>query len=64
MTGILEDRRIAGGYLLLQAAAVATWWVVLAAAPAARGLFKPAHFPDDALLAFWLADLGCVAGGS
>lgn len=56
--------RLSVMYLFLQAALTAAWWVLLLLSPAVRAPFKPGTAPDEPLLAFWLADLTCVAGGS
>lgn len=49
-------------YFGLQAALVVAWWVWMLASPEARGLFKPAGFPDAALFAFAAPDVLIVAG--
>ena len=56
--------RMAGLYLIAQAGLTLGWWLLLVSVPESRALFKAADHPDGALLAFWLADLVAVAGGS
>jgi hypothetical protein len=55
---------MAAGYLFFQAGVALFWWGALLAQPAVRRLFLPATVPDDAILAFWLADLGLFVAGS
>jgi hypothetical protein len=52
------------GYLVLQGGLVLGWWLLLWFVPSTRDLFKAAEHPDSALLAFWFADLACIAVGS
>jgi hypothetical protein len=55
---------LASVYLLAQAVLAVGWWALLALSPADRLWFRPSSGTDDMLLAFWLADLLCIAGGS
>lgn len=56
--------RVVSVYLLFQAVSVAGWWLLLVFAPDVRPLFFPEALVGDALMSFWLADLGLLVGGS
>lgn len=62
--GTLSARRIVASYLILQAIGTATWWVVLFVYPASIDWFKPAAWPPETLLGFWLGDFALVIAGS
>ncbi len=51
-------------YLLAQGAVTIVWWLLLWGVPQSRAFFKPVQHVESVLLAFWMADLVGVAGGS
>lgn len=59
-----QVRRAAAAYFALQGALVLAWWAMLWMAPSTRAPFTPPGWPQSALMAFWLPDLGLAAGGS
>ena len=57
-------RRYAAVYFVLQGVAVFAWWMVILLMPASRQYFLLEPNSETSLLAFWLADLLLLAGGS
>ncbi len=57
-------RVIVTSYLSFQALAVALWWALLLGVPRSIAWFHPPHWPDEALLGFWLADFVLLVLGS
>lgn len=55
---------LSAAYLLAQSVLAVAWWALLLISPTSRAWFRPADAPDAMLLAFWLADLLCIAVGS
>lgn len=51
-------------YFVAQAVAIVGWWMLLVLAPDSRVWFFPEPLTGDALMSFWLADLGLLVGGS
>ncbi len=47
---------LAAFYFAFQTLCGALWWLLIAFEPRVRPLFRPAHTPDSALLAFFLPD--------
>lgn len=60
----MDARRIVATYLFTQAVGIAAWWVLLVSYPPSMEWFQPESWPHETLLAYWLADLGLLAGGS
>ena len=57
-------RLACAAFFVVQGAAVLAWWMMLWRMPATRAWFTPPGWPASTLTAFWLPDLGLVAGGS
>lgn len=57
-------RTLAISFLLLQAAAAAAWWAIMLLFPDARQPFLAPNAPDSTLLAFIVADMAFIVGGS
>ncbi len=55
---------VAAYYLAAQGVLGLAWWVGVATVPAFRAWFLPAHWPEDAILAFGLAEFTIFAMGS
>ncbi len=51
-------------YLILQGVLGAAWWCLLLLDPGSRAWFLPEAFPENVLLAFWLADFVFVVAAS
>ncbi len=60
----MKPNHVVGVYFIFQAIGVLAWWVLLWTVPEAADWFQPDGWSRDALMGFWLADLGLVALGS
>src|SRR5690606_29091813 len=60
----MSVKQIVVGYLTLQAAGTAAWWLMLLLLPGSWDWFKPASWPAETLLGFWLADGSLLIAGS
>ncbi|MEM6691885.1 MAG: isoprenylcysteine carboxylmethyltransferase family protein [Planctomycetota bacterium] len=60
----MNASRIVGCYFVVQATLVSAWWASLLIYPNSIQWFQPSGWPQQHLLAFWLADGIMIVGGS
>jgi len=60
----MKPRDIIAAYFFVQGFTVFAWWLMLFAVRKSVVWFQPREWPSDALLSFWLADLGLIGLGS
>lgn len=67
IAGVLSrfrPRPVVTFYFVFQAISITGWWLLLVNVPESRSGFFPEPLIGEALMSFWLADLGLLVGGS